>query len=181
MTDPYILTIRGHHFDFLNMDNNVFDVEEIAHALAHLCRFNGHCREFYSVAQHSVIVSRLAGQGHSMGGLFHDAGEAYLGDVTTNLKQLLPNYKRITADVEAWLVNTTGYDIHSFEVKYADLQALGMEKRDLMAHDSSGWPVLDGVEIPTDPIDPLPPVEAFNLFMETYDNLFMKTYEVRDA
>lgn len=179
MIDPYILTIRGNHFDFLDMTNNRFDVEEIAHALAHLCRFSGHCKEFYSVAQHSVIVSRLAGNGHHMGGLFHDAGEAYLGDITTPLKQLLPNYQRITSAVEAWLVEASGYDIHSLEVKYADLQALGMEKRDLMVHDHTKWGVLDGIQIPPDVIDPLPPVDAFNLFMETYE--IYKLDEVHNA
>jgi len=167
--NPYILTLKGNHFDFLNMQNNTFDPEEIGHALSMVCRFGGQCRHFYSVAQHSVIVSRLAGNGFRMAGLLHDAMEAYLGDITTPLKQLLPEYQDITKRAEDWLVKTTGYDIHAPEVKYADLQALGMEKRDLMSHDYQDWPWLDGISIPSDIIIPIPPKEAFELFMETYE------------
>jgi uncharacterized protein len=70
-----------------------FCVDDIAHALGMNCRFNGHCRKFYSVAEHSVLVSSLMDAmslGDPFEGLMHDASEAYLSDVPAPFKQYLP-------------------------------------------------------------------------------------------
>jgi len=86
---PYLQTVSGRFFNPFEPDLEQLDPGDIACALANLCRFGGHCRPFYSVAQHSVIVSRLV---EERGGdaedvfaaLMHDAAEAYLGNWTND-------------------------------------------------------------------------------------------------
>jgi len=72
-------------------------IEDIAHALGNLCRYAGHTKLFYSVAEHSIHVSRLVPQEHALVALLHDATEAYCVDVPRPLKQHLPGYKEIEA------------------------------------------------------------------------------------
>lgn len=89
-----VATQSGGLVDLIRPDPGTIDIRDIAHALAHLCRFNGHTRRFYSVAEHSVLVAREAMvRGASaetqMLALLHDAAEAYLGDVVRPLKALL--------------------------------------------------------------------------------------------
>src|SRR5664279_1420110 len=79
----------------MNPDPDALDIEEIAHALSMICRFTGHVREFYSVAQHCTIVSDLGPACYAFTGLMHDATEAYVGDVAKPLKNMLPAYSVI--------------------------------------------------------------------------------------
>lgn len=99
-TESCITTISGRFFDILRPEEYDFDIEEIATALSNLCRYTGHVNNFYSVAEHSVLVSRLLPDNLALTGLLHDASEAYLGDVSSPLKKLLPEYKRIEERVE---------------------------------------------------------------------------------
>ena len=86
MTDPRIFVYGGGlvNPDRLTPDDVSIDV--IAHALSNTCRFGGHTREFYSVAEHSVRVAELCPRSKKLEGLLHDAAEAYVGDVIRPLK-----------------------------------------------------------------------------------------------
>lgn len=169
MIKPYIATMNGGKFYYNDISNNVFDVEEVAFALSNLCRFNGHCRSFYSVAQHSVFVAELCPEWLYGAGLFHDAAEAFIGDIPTTLKQMLPEYKHIQKQVDNWVALQLNLEIDHPFVKYADLQALAAEKRDLI-NDPSEWDMLSNVITPKNKVHPVPPTTAFLKFMNAYEN-----------
>lgn len=93
-------TNSGKMINMADPDMNSICSEDIAHALSMICRATGNFRHFYSVAQHSLNCMREAqARGFSrrvcFAALLHDASEAYLCDVPTPLKELLPDYRRI--------------------------------------------------------------------------------------
>lgn len=83
---PWIQTYGGARHYVLAPDPATISIEAIAHSLALTCRYGGHCAWHYSVAQHSVLVSRLCDKADAKWGLLHDAAEAYIGDMVKPLK-----------------------------------------------------------------------------------------------
>lgn len=157
----WILTATGKHFDLFEPDADLIDPRDIAHALAHLCRFNGHTCEFYSVAQHSCIVAELVSEEHKLAALLHDAPEAYLGDMTRPLKQWISAYRHFEDHI--WERVCERFDL-AIElpicVHQADLIALATERRDLMPPDPAIWDCLIGIEPMAETIRPWSPTEA---------------------
>ncbi|MEI6061455.1 MAG: HD domain-containing protein, partial [Bacteroidota bacterium] len=96
---------KGIAFDILNPKPDMFHIEDIANALANICRFGGQVPIFYSVADHSLRVCQMvqsedADPRLALTALLHDASEAYLGDVITPLKLQLSEYRAIEANLE---------------------------------------------------------------------------------
>lgn len=167
-----ICTASGQYVDVLRPEQHRFDIEDIAHALSHICRFCGHVREFYSVAQHSVLVSGMLGPSAALAGLLHDASEAYLGDVTLPLKGALPEYLKIEQRMQAAIMRQFGaLPGCEAEVKYADLALLATERRDLVRDQNIVWPALTGVEPLKVRIVPLAAAEARRLFLDVFARL----------
>lgn len=80
-------------------------MEDIITPLALSVRYYGQINRFYSVAEHSVLVSRmaeLAGDEEAMlPGLLHDAHEAYCGDTASPQKDMIgPDMRRFEADMQ---------------------------------------------------------------------------------
>ncbi|MNK09937.1 hypothetical protein D3C87_279460 [compost metagenome] len=176
----YIGMNSGRNFDLVNPEKSTLTIQDVAHALSNTCRFNGHCDRFYSVAEHSVMVSYLIEQEFAFDGLMHDISEAVLGDVSTPLKKLLPDYHVIEDRVEASLFKRYGIAYPLIpQVKKADLTALAIEKRDLMPR-SGEWPVLNGIIIPEGfTAIGMPPEVAKKRFLERHRelvDLFVKKY-----
>lgn len=123
----FIVTGSGGQFHFDDVMSNEVKIEDIAASLSKMCRFGGHCPEFYSVAQHSVIVSHLVPHAQALAALLHDATEAYVQDVVRPVKRQLPEYKLLESKV-AELINAT-FDVWTEHpaVKRADNQALYAE------------------------------------------------------
>lgn len=86
--EPWILTYTGRKFWPLEPKAADVCIEDIAHALSNICRFNGMAKNFYSVAQHSWLVSYLVHEDTALSGLVHDAAEAYIGAMVAPTKQL---------------------------------------------------------------------------------------------
>lgn len=113
-------------------------LKDIAHHLAHICRFGGAVATFYSVADHSVYVSKLVPQHLAKKALLHDAAEAYLGDVIKPLKNCLEEYERIEAIWEACIAKRFGLDsLKDPLIKRADIMAVQAERRDLLKSDGN--------------------------------------------
>jgi 5'-deoxynucleotidase YfbR-like HD superfamily hydrolase len=178
---PEILLNNGRYFDFVEPKQTAIDINTIAHALSHICRFTGHVRSFYSVAQHSILVSYVVPRGYELAGLLHDAPEAYIGDVAAPLKQLLPDYKAIEQRVEAAVFKKFGLPAElPVCVKHADLRALATELRDLMP-DSPYLGEFEAqgiIPVKNHDITPLQPSIAKMLFLERYKQITQMQVEV---
>jgi hypothetical protein len=97
---PYILTATGKKFWFDDPQPEQVCIEDIAWALSNLCRYTGHCRWFYSIAQHSVGASFIVPARFALEALLHDAAEAYITDLNAPLKYM-PGAGRIQGDRSA--------------------------------------------------------------------------------
>lgn len=178
-TKSAILLVNGDFFDFKNPRDHEYDIRAIAHALSNLCRYTGHSRRFYSVAEHCVLVSRLVPTAYALEGLLHDASEAYCGDVASPLKALLPGYKKIEEGVQEALATYFGLQYPwPKEVHDADKIMYVTERQTISNTGKDGmWYtnlVPENIEIKG-----LAPSSAYKLFMERYEELTngLKGYE----
>lgn len=167
---PDILLRSGNFFNFLAPEASTITVEDIANGLANEARFNGQTHSFYSVAQHSVLVSLIVPAAWAWQALFHDCAEAVIKDIPKPLKRLLPDYQALEHRVEAAIFAKLGIalPLHP-SIKEADLILLATERRDMMPpHDHPEWP---GVLPLQSTIVPLAPAEARDFFMNRYRQL----------
>jgi len=178
----WILTQSGQQFDLLRPTASMIKPVDIAHALSRLCRFNGHTRAHYSVAQHSLIVASLVPVEHQLVALLHDATEAYIGDMTRPLKAVMPEYQYVEQQI--WLAVCDRFDIPADLpdcVKKADMVALATERRDLMPEHPGERDCLRGVQPMKETIVPFSAESASIMFFSRLMELMQSNHRRRYA
>lgn len=181
MPDNWIPTVTGRRVFLDPVDVSELRIRDIAVGLARQVRFNGQFNQttpFYSVAEHCVWASYIAPPSHRFAALIHDAAEAIIGDVTSPLKAMLPDYKAIERRVEDALCKHFGWpEFHTAAVKTADLQMLAIEKQKLV-HDprKRRWNCLDGVEVPNVKLECWLPTMAAVVWEDRYKELKGRGY-----
>lgn len=176
----WIYTNSGKHFNLINPYPGQICIDDIACGLSNICRFTGQLNEFYSVAQHSVLASHIVLPEFAFEALMHDAQEAYLGDVSSPLKGLLPDYRRIERVVEIMIRTNYGLPVvMSSVVKHADLILLATERRDFDMDDGTPWPIIEGIEPLASVIIPLTPRQAMVQFLNRFYELYSGSVSVR--
>jgi len=138
----WIQTFSGFAFNPFEPDENKICIQDIAHSLAHQCRFTGHSRQFYSVAQHCVEVASRVRPEFQAHALLHDASEAYLADVSRPLKQRpeFAFYREAEAVLQAKIYQTFGLTPETpAPVKVMDKRVLLMEADLLLSRCEWSW------------------------------------------
>jgi len=151
-----------------------FNLEDIAHALSMLCRFNGHSDFFYSVAQHSTVMSTKVSKENRLWALFHDAAEAYLGDLIRPVKR----GSALGIEFSALEDHTLSMIAERFdlpwpipdEIHEADNRMLATEARDVLGGQVRDWN-LGGAEPYTKVLVEWTPQMAKTLFLHQYDQI----------
>lgn len=168
---PRIRCHSGIFYDYENPRPDMIKLEDIAHHLSNTCRFSGACDPYYSVAEHSVLVSRLCK--YPEYGLMHDAAEAYLWDIPRPAKSLYGDvYAKLTAKCDLAIATRFGMysaGFHCNAVKEADDLALKYEGHALMDDWYGSAP-----SIPDDVLtwpQGLHPTAAKELFLEEAERL----------
>ena len=150
----WIQTRTGRRFEFEQIGISKIDPQDVAWSLAHQCRFNGHCRRFYSVAEPTLrmlIAPELLGM--DLGGdadqvalaiMVHDAHEAYVSDLPRPIKWLLGDHwgaierqceLHVRNELDAGSISPKTWDL----VRLLDNSMLQLEARELLVWPQQPW------------------------------------------
>lgn len=125
----------GIYFDPWNPQIDQINIDDIAHALSHQCRFGGHTKIFYSTARHSVLVAIKT---RSLAGLLHDAHEAYFVDIPSPIKTRIPEIKIVEERLDGVIFEKFNVkNIDHAAIKKADREVLEWEWHNLVLNNSS--------------------------------------------
>ena len=169
---PLMCTYSGKRFNPIDPIVEDISIMDIAHSTSNVCRYGGQCKEFYSVAQHSVICSWEASYPNKKWALLHDASEGYIGDVIAPLKytEHFQVYREIEDKLMAAICLRFDLPLDMpEEVHEIDMMVRHTEMRDFGSIPEEFWidePKLDYF------IKPLPPVDAKILFLKEFSRLY---------
>lgn len=165
-----VATVTGKLFNLTDIDLGQIDINDIAHGLAHQCRFNGQTYFFYSVAEHSILLHDQVSDEYKLQALLHDAAEAYLGDLIRPIKHLCPRLVELEQRLLAAIFERfeVPYPI-SPEVLAFDTQILVNEGSRLFTS-FERWDI-QGSPLMGCPIRGLPPKKAAFEFLNCFKRL----------
>lgn len=167
-----ITTYSKLEFDYLKPVTSSICIKDIAQALSHECRFAGHLPNFYSVAQHSLLLSQIVPEEFALEGLLHDASEAYCKDIPSPLKRLLADYRVIEHRVNIAIREVFALPLEQSEVvHYCDLVMLATERQELDIDDGKEWPMLAGIPPAEMAIVPMSSRDARIAFLARFKEL----------
>jgi hypothetical protein len=154
--------VSGKRVQPFNPDPQDIKIDDIAHSLSMQCRWNGNCKRFFSVAQHSVLVSILAEQycpGAAAWGLMHDATEAFCGDMSRPKKRMFPLFEQ--GEDHAAAIIRKRFDIW-FDDEIAE--AVNRADYDMAFYEAEA--LFDDHRLTSDPVfnDVRPPGTIFDVF-----------------
>ena len=174
--DNFIETFTGKRFDFLCPTADMIDIVDIAHSLSMQCRYTGHCRHFYSIAEHCIHVAEQCSDSNKLWALLHDSSEAYLTDVASPVKPFLQNYKMMEKKIMNEICNMYKLPLSMpKEVHNADMELLRSEASMMIPSRGKDWkinqsyttPILD-IEFQYYPPD-IAKEKFLNMFYHLYD------------
>ena len=178
--EPWLQTRSGIQFTPKNPQPDQIDIDDIAHSLSMQVRYCGHLEMFYSVAQHSVLCSLIVAKEHALCALLHDATEAYMGDLPSPIKRLLPGFQELEEKIwrEAVAPAFGLPEVMPPEVKTVDMEILRLEKDQLVTDYGHDWGI-DGYRLPDElgTIFPLLPNLARSLFINRFNEI--KKWDLR--
>lgn len=145
----WFITFSGVQFWPFDPHPDDIHIVDIAHALSRVCRYGGHCLDWYSVAQHSIMVSEIVPPRLALHALLHDAEEAYTGDmirpIKHGLREATPAFDemadRLTFTIRRAFALSTLTAAEEDAIKSADNHALSTERRDLVIATGREWRV----------------------------------------
>ncbi len=135
-----IRTFSGIYVNVFEPTIDMINIQDIAHALSNQCRFGGHLPNFYSVAEHSALCSKVVRAENRIAAILHDASEAYLLDIPSPIKKKITNYLEIEHKLMLLIAEKYGFKYPLCDdVKQADALMLSVEWYTLMLNQRSDF------------------------------------------
>ena len=172
-----MISVNGFVVDLHDPQPDTLSILDIAHNLARINRFNGATRTPYSVADHSVWVSKVVPEEFALAGLMHDASEAYLGDIIAPLKSRLPEYIRLERNFDSVIGETfnvrsggnTPRKVHEADKAAAVLEMFALGHPGYREQEKHLQTMPD--ELRFEPVIPRSPERATELFIDRFNQL----------
>lgn len=138
--DAWLETRSGRRIHLLKPDPNEIHIDDIAHGLSLSCRWSGQCDDYFSIAQHSMGAAKLVPHAFKLSALMHDAAEAYLTDIPTPAKRIMPEYQEMEHVLWLAIAERFGLPVElDPEVHKADRIMLMSERDILKPNTRGGW------------------------------------------
>ena len=158
---------------------DVVDIQDIAHSLSQTCRYNGQCDNFYSTAEHSILISEwlwneTKDKNLSLAGLLHDAAEAYMGDIVRPMKYMFPQFKELEKRIDKVIFEQYNLEFPMDpRIKEADNRILNDERKFLFSRSKETWTTSDRIKGALNvEIECLRPLQAKSRFLHRFLNLY---------